>query len=334
MEKKIKGGLWHLGRNMWNPKYATNKLVFDKNCWNDIVDGMEKAGMNTIFLDIGEALHYGSHPELAVPDAWTRQKMRREIKRLKEKGIDIVPKINFSAQHDTWLGIYERMLSTPEYYHVCRDIINEVCALFDDQPYIHLGLDEEDPRHAKEYELGLFRQKDLLWHDIQFFLDCARDCGKTPIMWGSLPLYHYEEFKEHIDPEDLILMHYHYHGVKEEHWIRTDSRQDYYDYYYVDGPYVDQHMEILERDDPFYITFRKYAKKSVEDGYDVIMACSNFYKHEHKTDDVVDMCVNDWPQEHLKGIITAPWGATVPEHYERHMEAIDLLDKAFKKYNY
>lgn len=338
MEAKIKGGLFYLGTHMSIKRRGDLEFHFDEDTWNAVVDAAVDAGMNMLFLDIHEGLHYGSHPELAVPDAWTRQKMRREIKRLKEKGIIITPKLNFSTCHDVWLGPYEKMISTPTYYQVARDLIQELSALFADTPYFHLGMDEEDYRHAKGDKLVVYRRDKQLWYDMQFLFDCVRDCGKTPIIWGSTPVYNYEEFKANIDPEDLVIMHYYYHGAKEEHWTRTDSREDYNKYYNVPGAYrgmgyAGMGMEYIERDDPYYVHFNKYALQSVQDGYDTILCCSNFYKHPHNADDVVEMGLS-WPQERVKGIITCPWGPTTAAKKEHHLEGIRLMKEAYEKFGY
>ncbi|MCQ2411194.1 MAG: CTP synthase, partial [Elusimicrobiaceae bacterium] len=43
---------------------------------------------NLLLIDIGEAYRYPSHPGLAVPGAWSPEKMRTELKRLRELGIE------------------------------------------------------------------------------------------------------------------------------------------------------------------------------------------------------------------------------------------------------
>lgn len=330
--EKVKGALYHLGAG-WSRLGTT--MTFDENVWEDMARATFDTGMNTIFLDIHEGLHYGSHPELAVPDAWTRQRMRREIKRFKENGVTICPKLNFSTCHDSWLLQYERMVSTPEYYRVCRELIMELSDLFRDAPYFHVGLDEEDVRHARNQKYPIFRRGELLWHDIQFFLDCVRDCDKTPVMWSSLVNYEYEDFRKNVDPEDLIIMYYYYHGVRPEHWWRTDVNEENYNWYFVKGDYVGQNLEYVERDDPYYIHFRKNALKSVvEDGYDAIMCVSNVYGHPHNEEDVVEMLVNEWPADKLKGIITAPWQPTIEKYHKTNVESVYRLKKAFDKYGY
>ncbi len=341
MEVKQKGGLFYLGTHMAKSRRGDPTFRFDEETWNSIIDKMAENGMNLMFLDIHEGLHYGSHPELAVEDAWTRQKMRRELGRLKEKGITVCPKLNFSACHDVWLGPYEKMLSTPKYYQVCRDLIRELSELFADAPYFHIGMDEEDERHARSDKnfVAAFRQGKQLWYDLQFLLDCVRDCGKTPVIWGCNPMYNYEVFKEHISPEDLVIMHYYYHGVRPEHWTRTDSRDDYNRYYNVPGAfggmgYAGQGMEYIERDDPFYVYFNKNARQSALDGYDVILCCSNYYQHPHNAEDVVEMITTTWPKERVKGIITCPWKPTLPQYKDHHLEGIRLLGEACDKFGY
>ena len=93
-------------------------------------------------------------------------------------------------------------------------------------------------------------------------------------------------------------------------------------------------MEYIERDDPFYIAFKENSLKSVKDGYDTIFCVSNFYRHEHNSDDVMDMLINEWPKERVKGVITAMWTATIEKFRERNINAIELLGKAFEKYGY
>ena len=69
----------------------------------------------------GEGIVLPSHPELAVKGSWSPDKMRDEIKRLNGLGLEVVPKLNFSATHDAWLKDYARMVSTQKYYEVVKD---------------------------------------------------------------------------------------------------------------------------------------------------------------------------------------------------------------------
>ena len=44
-------------------------LELDEKLWNDAIDSMVKAGANLIVIDLGDAVKYDSHPEIAVNNA-------------------------------------------------------------------------------------------------------------------------------------------------------------------------------------------------------------------------------------------------------------------------
>lgn len=140
MKKKSK--MWailvHLSMSMWREKYE--ELEFDDEMWDYIVEESVKSGVNTIVLDIGDGLVFGSHHEIACKGAWARNGLHKELTRCKEKGITLIPKLNFATPHDIWLGEYHRKISTPEYYRVCNDLIKEVYEIFDHPEYIHICL--------------------------------------------------------------------------------------------------------------------------------------------------------------------------------------------------
>ena len=114
---------------------------FDENVWRSTVDAAAEAGMNTIVLEVIDGVKYDSHPEISRADAYSKDWMREQVKLCREKGIALIPKLNFSATHDMWLGEYARMLSTSVYYRVTRDLIEEVYELFDHPAYISLSKD-------------------------------------------------------------------------------------------------------------------------------------------------------------------------------------------------
>ena len=68
-----------------------------------------------------------------------RNLLKEELKKLRDAGLEPIPKLNFSTAHDTWLGPYSRCVSTPTYYKACEDLIEEVVELFDKPRFFHLG---------------------------------------------------------------------------------------------------------------------------------------------------------------------------------------------------
>lgn len=70
-------------------------------------------------------------------------KVELEVARCREKGLALIPKLNFATTHSFRLGEYRNMTSTNTYYKVVNDLIHEVYELFDHPEYIHFGMDEQ-----------------------------------------------------------------------------------------------------------------------------------------------------------------------------------------------
>ena len=62
---------------------------------------MQKVRMNMVVIDLGEAIQYQSHPELAVKGTRPVEKFRKELARLRAMGLEPIPKLNFSTTHCT-----------------------------------------------------------------------------------------------------------------------------------------------------------------------------------------------------------------------------------------
>ena len=121
----IWGNLLHLSFNMWPDRNAPNlphewkfheRMYFDDALWLEITQEMAAVGMNMVVLDLGDAVYYASHPEISLPDAWSHDRLKRELARLRNLGLEPIPKLNFSTGHDAWMKEYSRMVSTPKYY--------------------------------------------------------------------------------------------------------------------------------------------------------------------------------------------------------------------------
>ena len=117
-----------------------DRMHFEYPFYCELVDRLKAAGCNMIMLDVGEGVRYPSHPELALRDSWEPERLQREINRLRGMGFEVVPKLNFSCCHNSWLGPYARMVSTPKYYEVCRDVIDDLIEIFDGTRYVHRGM--------------------------------------------------------------------------------------------------------------------------------------------------------------------------------------------------
>src|SRR5207248_9916350 len=93
--KMIFANLLHLSYNMWGDwdrpgagKYWAAKpyLRFDESLWNELLELMHKHKMNMVVIDLGDGIEYQSHPEIAVKNAWPRDKLKGELTKLPQKG--------------------------------------------------------------------------------------------------------------------------------------------------------------------------------------------------------------------------------------------------------
>ena len=204
---EIKAVLLHPGSNMWGDwkmpdevaetdgrEYVPDHIRFDESIWNETVAHMVEKGMNTVVMDLGEFMEFPSRPELAVKGSWSPDRMRAELKKLRAMGLEPIPKLNFSATHDQWLKVYHRMLSTPAYYQVVRDVIRDTAEIFGTPRLFHLGWDEERASYAHKKGHFSMRTGELWWKDFLYTVKCAEDCGCRAWVWSDYGWYHPEYY--------------------------------------------------------------------------------------------------------------------------------------------
>lgn len=326
--EKIWGMLVNLGA--WSDGEPYTELPFDEEVWDCIVNGAYEAGLNAIVICNGGGIDFASHPELALKGAWTRKRLRDEIKRCREKNISLIPKLNFATPHDIWLGEYSRMVSTPTYYKVCNDLIKEAYELFDHPKYIHLGMDEEDAKHVAGHQWAMYRQGDLYWHDIRFLVDCVKDTGATPWMWSDPLFDHPEEYKKHFNPEEVILSPWYYNAFRKEHWTPISSR-DVYVTYYNEGQYADMGLKYVE-EDPFLVNVRNLAVPLLKEGYLYVPCASTINYCDYNTSDLVEYFKENTPDNQLVGFITAPWRNVISKYKNEFEDSFRFLKEAKEKF--
>lgn len=305
----IWSALLHMGTNMWSDipvsawgpfKGEQLKLVckadhlrFDEAVWQALTARMKAAGMNMVVIDLGEALQYESHPELAVKGSWPIERFRKELARLRTMGLEPIPKLNFSTAHDTWLNAYERQVSTPAYYAVCADLIREVCAIFDKPRFFHLGYDEETAGHQAQYSMAIIRQGELWWHDFLFFVKQVESQGMRPWIWSDYYWNHPEQFLNRM-PKSVLQSNW-YYGASFE---------------------------------PENATLQKYVKTYLDldkAGFDQVPAGSN-WDNDANFKGTVTFCRKHLTPEHLKGFLIAPWFFTLPEWQEKIIQGIAQVE--------
>jgi len=330
-QKMIWANLLHLSYNMWNDhipleyrdadcnctkcKPETTSwangyrpdLTFDETVWNTLLKDMAAAGMNMVVIDLGDGVRYDSHPEIAVRNAWTPEKLRTELAKMRKLGIEPIPKMNFAATHQAWLGEYSRMVSTKKYYEVCSDLIREVIDLFDTPRFFHLGMDEEDADNQRTHDFVVIRQNDLWWGDLYFLIGEVEKKNVRSWIWSDYAWHHPDVFFKKM-PKSVL----------QSNW------------YYGSSFDLDK---LSETSGYFGASARTYVElyNNLEaHGYDQIPAGSN-WSNDTNMESTVDYCRKAIDKTRLLGFMTAPWVPTLPTCLERHQEAVRQVGRAIKK---
>ena len=302
MSKKMWAYLMHLSDNMWGDPGSRiqiapyqETLTLDEEVWKQTIDFLPAQGINTVLIDVGDAIEYERHPEISVKGAWSKDKLKKELDRMRAMGLTPLPKLNFSAGHDAWLGVYSRMLSTPIYYQVCKDVIEEVCEVFDTPEYFHLGLEEEDPVNQGGLSMIIVRQMDLLWHDIFYLFDCVEKAGSTPWIWSGLAQDEkmLDTFLQKM-PRSVLQSNYFYNRIKK----------------LPDGKYSVHSVNVYGILDE--AGFKQVPTVSFFEGY-----CLN-------AEQTLTLVKEDLHDDQVRGVMTAPW------RNPRTENKYSLLDDAYR----
>ncbi len=231
-----------------------------------------------------------------VPSA---KRLRRELDRLRKLGLEPIPKLNFSACHDAWLGQYSRMVSTGAYYAVCRDLIREAAELFDRPRFFHLGMDEETPQHQRRHQYMVVRQGDLWWHDFLFLAEQVEDVGVRPWIWSDYVWHHADEFLARM-PKSVLQSNWYYD--------RSFSTKIRYVQAYLD---LDKH------------------------GYDQLPTSSNLAGYDWASPDsferTVPWCARHIPANRLFGFLQTTWRPTMARYRGDHLDAVERVARAKAK---
>ena len=308
MDKARKDFIWaalfHMGSNMWDDYMALDHVQFDENVWRTLTGRMVEVGMNMVVIDLGEAIKYPSHPEIAVKGSWEIDRFRKELARLRAMGLEPIPKMNFSASHDVWLGEYHRMIATEPYYRVCSDLIRDVAEIFDHPRFLHLGFDEEFTELQGKYLYSVARQGDLWWHDFLWFVKETEKAGMRPWIWSDYA--------------------WHYHDIFYKRMPRSVLQSNFY--------YADSFdMEVLKartktgRSVMMVKTYEELDKA----GFDQI-PCGSNWTCDVNFAGTVKHCRKVCSPERLKGFLMAPWFMTIPAKEKKNLEAIDQVGAVIK----
>ncbi len=299
-EKKIWAGLLHLSFNfaLGIKSFGGIRTEFEpvESVYREALQKMADAGMNMVLLDLGDAIKYDSHPEIAVRNAWTPERLYEELVKIRKLGLEPIPLLNFSTAHDAWLGVYAKMISTKTYYAVVRDLVNEVIDIFDTPRFFHLGMDEETTRNqlSVNFEHIVVRQNDLWWGDFYSLIGEVMKRGSRPWVWSDYYWHHPELFLKMMPP-----------SVLQSNW------------YYGE--------RIVETEGPgkAYIDLKQH-------GYEQLPTASYHTENEKSIGNTVRFCKKNIDGPAMLGFMQTFWKPITEEYRARIMKGIALTGEAKK----
>ena len=298
-----------LGHNMWcqwpteamgsDPESAVKYLSEDDRpdlvlrCkdenWRQVTDHAGSKGINMLIVDLGEGLFYPSHPELAISGTWSVEKMQQEIRRLNALGMEVIPKLNFSTNHNGWMKDYQHMISSKPFYQMCKDVLSDIYEIFGHPRFIHLGFDEEDNYSLqKDFSYITMRSDENWWQDVLYITGIVENLGARAMMWSDYGWDH-PDFYERC-PKSIIQCPWYY-----------NDRMDGYDPDTING-----------RAKQKVLCYYELGKR----GFDVLGCGSNWVSGYRRkmgvgADDVMEGIIKltrrAVPKEHLMGFLAAPW---------------------------
>ncbi len=330
MKELYWGNLTHLGYNMWydedaslpeglKPGYglAQRYLRCDRSMWDAMRDRCAEQGVNMIVIDLGEGVQYESHPELAVEDSWSVDELRAELAKLRSLGITPIPKLNFALTHNKWLGPYRRMATSDLYNQVCRDVIHEVCDIFDTPPMFHLGMDEEEAPNQINMQFAAYRQFDLWWHDLYLLFDACEEKGVRPALWSDYANNHPDEYMKRMSHDAVQFQWYYWNfweNVPGDYLNLTDPK-----FQYTADKYA------------YFMKFLRVFRLLNENGFDQIPSGSLWNCEENFTN-LTEYCRRVIDREHLLGFMQTIWKPTLEAERTTLLRGIDLIGEARRRY--
>jgi hypothetical protein len=160
----IRGYLLHLTH--YDPRWFLRKArekPFDIDLGLEVVDALAEEGFNTLLIGISDGVKFKSHPEYAKPYSVPRSTLTRLVKHARKRGMQIVPKLNFSRSeihtHNHWMrpkgSTYDYEFDTEAHWKKAFEVIDECIEICAPERFFHVGMDEDSDRSYSQYITAL-----------------------------------------------------------------------------------------------------------------------------------------------------------------------------------
>lgn len=213
----VRGFLIHFSHYSpkWN-KRKSRERPFDLELGLEIVEVMAEVGLNTLIIDCEDGIKYQSHPELTRSYTVPISHLKTLASYAREKGIDVIPKLNFSQssyhRHNEWFRPYHDLFDNEEYWKIAFEIIDDLIHVCYPIRYFHIGMDEDHDRSHSQYIEAILK----LWGGL-------KERGLRAIIWNDSAhsgraLVHAEKSlaAEKKIPKDIVQVPWDYIDVKPE----------------------------------------------------------------------------------------------------------------------
>lgn len=324
--KKMLALFLALSRNITRQERENDpaQVYFDDAVWERTLQLAAANGFNTVVLEVDSAVQYESHPEISLPDAWSCERVKAEVARCKAMGLSLIPMVNFSANHDRWLGEYGEMLTTDTYRRVADDVIHDLHEMFEHPAFIHIGMDEENEVYVNASQ----RPGKLYWEDFRCLIDSVKSTGAKPWIWADPLFENTLMFATNIAPDEAVLSPWYYHAFRPEHYTPTDSAPEYVEYYGREQ-FAKLNLKYVE-EDPLHSITRLLSLPLMEKGYCYIPCASVHNRCIYNTPELLEFFLNGAPEDQLIGFMTAPWARLTEDFWTKIEQSILLMGKAAK----
>lgn len=311
--RQICAEMVYLGENMWGDGQRDEKrMATDAGVWRRVTARMAEKGLNMLLIDVGEGVRYPSHPELAIPQSWSAEKLQNEVRRLKGMGIEAIPKLNFSLGHSGWFTPYRQQPFSEAFYRAQADVIRDLSEIFDHPRFFHIGYDEERAGNQKKFRVAIARQGEAWWADFLRLVGVVEKCGMRTWMWSDYG-WENDDFASRC-PKGVVMSNWWYNqpgyalggSPKQSRRANGCVRQ----------------FELLE----------KAGFDQIPCGSTWMMQTDPRAVRGENNDDCMSLLVNHCRSriapERLLGFLMAPWRSTIPRHEEAILHSIDVLSQA------
>jgi hypothetical protein len=154
------GYLLHLSH--YDPAWVQRKRSekpFDLRVAHRIVDLLADQGYNMVLIGVSDGVAYAKHPELKRRYSRPMSDLRELADHAHERGLEVVPKLNFSKSeincHDWWIRepgeVWYGKFDDQAYWTYGLDCIDEIIAACRPRRFFHIGMDEDHERSYSQY---------------------------------------------------------------------------------------------------------------------------------------------------------------------------------------